>query len=92
VNFVAFLALRTRAKPARIAVLSRSARRRWRRLATDDASGSQRFLPPEKRGVAFALYGISAVLAPTVGPMLGGWITDSYSWRWIYATLRIHVP
>jgi DHA2 family multidrug resistance protein len=31
--------------------------------------------PPEKRGVAFALYGISAVLAPTVGPMLGGWIT-----------------
>jgi MFS transporter, DHA2 family, multidrug resistance protein len=40
--------------------------------------------PPEKRGVAFALYGISAVLAPTVGPMLGGWITDSYSWRWIF--------
>jgi MFS transporter, DHA2 family, multidrug resistance protein len=40
--------------------------------------------PPEKRGAAFALYGISAVLAPTVGPMLGGWITDSYSWRWIF--------
>jgi len=40
--------------------------------------------PPEKRGVAFALYGISAVLAPTVGPMLGGWITYSYSWRWIF--------
>ena len=40
--------------------------------------------PPEKRAVAFALYGISAVLAPTVGPMLGGWITDSYSWRWIF--------
>ena len=40
--------------------------------------------PPEKRGIAFALYGISAVLAPTVGPMLGGWITDSYSWRWIF--------
>jgi MFS transporter, DHA2 family, multidrug resistance protein len=40
--------------------------------------------PPEKRGVAFALYGISAVLAPTVGPMLGGWITDNYSWRWIF--------
>src|SRR3984885_7295791 len=40
--------------------------------------------PPEKRGVALALYGISAVLAPTVGPMLGGWITDNYSWRWIF--------
>ena len=40
--------------------------------------------PPEKRAIAFALYGISAVLAPTVGPMLGGWITDNYSWRWIF--------
>jgi len=40
--------------------------------------------PPEKRGIAFALYGICAVLAPTVGPMLGGWITYSYSWRWIF--------
>ncbi len=35
--------------------------------------------PPEQRGSAFAVYGITAVLAPTVGPMLGGWITDSYS-------------
>src|SRR5271155_2609226 len=40
--------------------------------------------PPEQRGSAFAVYGITAVLAPTVGPMLGGWITDSYSWRWIF--------
>jgi DHA2 family multidrug resistance protein len=40
--------------------------------------------PPEQRGAAFALYGITAVLAPTVGPMLGGWITDNYSWRWIF--------
>jgi MFS transporter, DHA2 family, multidrug resistance protein len=40
--------------------------------------------PPEQRGSAFALYGISAVLAPTIGPMLGGWITDNYSWRWIF--------
>src|SRR5580693_771901 len=40
--------------------------------------------PPEQRGQAFAVYGITAVLAPTVGPMLGGWITDSYSWRWIF--------
>jgi MFS transporter, DHA2 family, multidrug resistance protein len=40
--------------------------------------------PPEQRGQAFAVYGITAVLAPTVGPMLGGWITDNYSWRWIF--------
>src|SRR5580658_7032569 len=40
--------------------------------------------PPQKRGMAFALYGITAVTAPTIGPTLGGWITDSYSWRWIF--------
>ncbi len=40
--------------------------------------------PPQKRGLAFALYGITAVLAPTIGPTLGGWITFSYSWRWIF--------
>ncbi len=40
--------------------------------------------PPEKRGLAFALYGITAVVAPTVGPTLGGWITFNYSWRWIF--------
>jgi len=40
--------------------------------------------PPEKRGLAFALYGITTIIAPTVGPTLGGWITDNYSWRWIF--------
>jgi MFS transporter, DHA2 family, multidrug resistance protein len=40
--------------------------------------------PPEKRGLAFALYGITAVIAPTIGPTLGGWITDNYTWRWIF--------
>jgi DHA2 family multidrug resistance protein len=40
--------------------------------------------PPEKRGLAFALYGITAVMAPTIGPTLGGWITFNYSWRWIF--------
>ena len=39
---------------------------------------------PEKRGLAFALYGITAILAPTIGPTLGGWLTDNYSWRWIF--------
>jgi DHA2 family multidrug resistance protein len=40
--------------------------------------------PPQKRGLAFALYGITAVVAPTIGPTLGGWITFNYSWRWIF--------
>ena len=40
--------------------------------------------PPQQRGLAFALYGITAVVAPTIGPTLGGWITDNYTWRWIF--------
>ncbi|MFZ0978671.1 MAG: DHA2 family efflux MFS transporter permease subunit [Candidatus Acidiferrales bacterium] len=40
--------------------------------------------PPEERGLAFALYGVTAIIAPTIGPTLGGWITDNYSWRWIF--------
>jgi DHA2 family multidrug resistance protein len=39
---------------------------------------------PQRRGQAFALYGLVAVLAPSIGPTLGGWITDNYSWRWIF--------
>ncbi len=39
---------------------------------------------PHKRGQAFALYGLVAVLAPSIGPTLGGWITDNISWRWIF--------
>jgi DHA2 family multidrug resistance protein len=40
--------------------------------------------PPEKRASAFAVYSIAIVTAPAIGPTLGGWITDSYSWRWIF--------
>ncbi len=40
--------------------------------------------PPQKRGQAFALYGVAVVVAPAIGPTLGGWITDNYSWRWIF--------
>lgn len=45
--------------------------------------------PPEKRGVAFAIYGMSVVAAPAIGPTLGGWITDNFSWHWIFL---INVP
>ena len=44
---------------------------------------------PEKRGVAFSVYGMAVVVAPALGPTLGGWITDNFSWRWIF---YINVP
>jgi len=40
--------------------------------------------PPSQRGSAFALFAITALVAPALGPILGGWITDHYSWRWIF--------
>ncbi len=39
---------------------------------------------PAKRGMAFAVYGIAVVMAPAIGPTLGGWITDNFTWRWIF--------
>src|ERR1700756_1707087 len=45
--------------------------------------------PREKQGVAMTLFGLAALLAPVVGPTLGGWITDSYSWRWLF---YINIP
>ena len=45
--------------------------------------------PREKQGIAMTLFGLAALLAPVVGPTLGGWITDQYSWRWVFL---INVP
>src|SRR5690349_14988215 len=45
--------------------------------------------PPEKRGSAMAAFGMGVVVAPIIGPTLGGWITDNYSWRWIF---YINIP
>jgi DHA2 family multidrug resistance protein len=45
--------------------------------------------PRDKRGLALALIGMVTVVAPIVGPITGGWITDNYSWRWIF---YINVP
>jgi DHA2 family multidrug resistance protein len=44
---------------------------------------------PEQRNMGFAIYGMAIVFAPAIGPTLGGWITDSYSWHWIFF---INVP
>jgi MFS transporter, DHA2 family, multidrug resistance protein len=45
--------------------------------------------PPAKRGMAMAVYGMGVVVAPIFGPVLGGWLTDNYSWRWIF---YINIP
>lgn len=45
--------------------------------------------PPEKRGVAMALFGFGVVCAPVLGPTLGGWLTDAYSWRYAF---YINIP
>jgi DHA2 family multidrug resistance protein len=45
--------------------------------------------PPEKRGAAMAMYGLGVVVAPVLGPTLGGWLTDQYSWRWAF---YINIP
>src|SRR4051812_2541901 len=45
--------------------------------------------PPEKRGMAMAVFGLGVVVAPVLGPTLGGWLTDAYSWRWAF---YINIP
>jgi DHA2 family multidrug resistance protein len=40
--------------------------------------------PPEKRGQGFALFGVAVVVAPVVGPTLGGWLADNFSWSWCF--------
>ncbi|HEY4066902.1 MAG TPA: DHA2 family efflux MFS transporter permease subunit [Burkholderiaceae bacterium] len=40
--------------------------------------------PPDQRAKAFAFYGVTVIVAPAIGPLLGGWLTESYSWHWIF--------
>ena len=52
-------------------------------LSTSQAILVEAF-PPDELGLANGLFGLGVVVGPTIGPTLGGWITDSYSWRWIF--------
>jgi MFS transporter, DHA2 family, multidrug resistance protein len=58
-------------------------------LAPSEQSIIADTVPVEKRGIAFAIYGLGVVFAPAIGPTVGGWITDNYSWHWIFF---INVP
>ncbi|OPY98603.1 EmrB/QacA family drug resistance transporter [Bradyrhizobium sacchari] len=58
-------------------------------MATSEQAILADSFPPHKRGQAFAVYGVAVVVAPVIGPTLGGWITDTYSWHWVFL---INVP
>src|ERR1700744_2109772 len=58
-------------------------------LATSEQAILADTFEPKKRGQAFALYGLAVVTAPAIGPLVGGWVTDNYQWRWIFF---INVP
>ena len=45
--------------------------------------------PPEKRGLAMSVFALGVVVAPVLGPTLGGWLTETYSWRWAF---YINIP
>jgi len=64
---------------------ARHSRRGRRRVAAPMLES----FPPQKRGAAMAVYGIGVVVAPIIRPTLGGWITDNYSWRWVF---YINIP
>ena len=71
-------------QPERVDRLSRVAGIGRRRVAALQPGGAARCFPPEKQGAAMTLFGVAALLAPVVGPTLGGYITDNYGWRWIF--------
>jgi DHA2 family multidrug resistance protein len=58
-------------------------------LAPSEQSMLADTFPPEKLGIAFAIWSVAVMVAPAIGPTLGGWITDNFSWRWIFF---INVP
>ena len=81
--------LRHRTQPERHADRARPPGHRWRRSRAGRAGHPRRHLPGPKRASAFALYTVAIVTAPAIGPVLGGWITDNYNWRWVFL---INIP
>jgi len=53
-------------------------------LAPTEQSMFADSFPPEKRPLAFSVYGFTVVTAPAIGPVLGGWLTDNFSWHWVF--------
>ncbi len=69
-------------KPRLARVFSRAAGRRRRGHGARRAGDARRHFPAEEARHAFSVYGLAVVFAPAIGPTLGGWITDNYSWHW----------
>ena len=81
--------MRLRLEFAGVAGVPRDAGPGGRRHDAGGAIDSRGRLPPAKRSQGFALYGIAVVVAPAVGPTLGGWLSDNLSWHWCFL---INVP
>jgi len=82
---LSFPALRRSLEPRLSAGRQNHSRRRRRRLATDGPGDPRRQLPSRKNAASPSPSTVfTAIVAPSIGPTLGGWITDNYSWRWIF--------
>jgi DHA2 family multidrug resistance protein len=44
-------------------------------------------LPPSKQPIGMALFGMTATFGPSIGPTIGGWLTDNYGWQWIFSLM-----
>ena len=85
---VAFV--RPRLEPAIAGAVPHPARAWWRRNGDQRAGDPGRLhFRPKNAAQAFAIYGVAVVVAPVIGPTLGGWISDTYSWHWVFL---INVP
>ena len=76
--------MRFRCKPPNAHCLSCHARTWWGGLGPTEQAILADTFRPEQRNMGFAIYGMAIVVAPAVGPTLGGWITDNFSWHWIF--------
>ena len=77
-------AVRICLEPELAAAVPHPAGPRWRRHGAGLAIDPGELFPPAKRGQAFALFGVAVVVAPVVGPTLGGWLSDNVSWHWCF--------